>query len=361
MLTRRAFTTSLASVGVTMLSVHRSTAQSLPTIRLGNAAGIIDPQLIFMTMGQHPKIDYYKQEGCALDIINMSGSGQTMQAIIAGHVETSSLAPIAYLPVFAKNPNVDVVYVYAWLRSPHWGVAVKPDSPIKSLQDLKGKNIGIRNKGDTGYFGAVGMLKEIGMDPDKDVEWISVDQGGPAGDALYRGRVDAMAFWDGGFARIETAGFKLRYLPNSPGMQQLFGQAYCIRRSDFKKNRDVYVRFFRAMAKSTVFAYADTDLAIKLHWDLYPETKPKGKSDQEAMADARVVVNSRRDKWMPAPWQSDKRFGAMNADEWRAQLKFLGLEGTVQNVDPIFSTDIIDDVNNFDRDKVLALVKTLST
>lgn len=64
---------------------------------------------------------------------------------------------------------------------------------------------------------------------------------------------------------------------------------------------------------------------------------------------------------MPAPWQADKRFGAMNADEWRAQLKFLGLEGTVPSVDPIFTADILDDVNNFDRDKVLALVKTLSS
>ena len=35
-------------------------------------------------------------------------------------------------------------------------MAVKPDSPVKSLAELKGKQIGIRNQGDTGYFGARG-------------------------------------------------------------------------------------------------------------------------------------------------------------------------------------------------------------
>jgi len=49
-------------------------------------------------------------------------------------------------------------------------VAVKPDSPIKSLAELKGKKIGIRNQGDTGYFGARAMFKEIDINPDKDVE-----------------------------------------------------------------------------------------------------------------------------------------------------------------------------------------------
>ena len=359
MTTRRVFNSGLAAAGLTMLSVSRVKGQDLPVIRLGNAAGIIDPQLIFMTVGQHPKVDYYRAEGCSLDIINMSGSGQTMQAIIAGHVETSALAPIAYLPVFANNPGIDVIYPYCWLRQPHWSVAVKPDSPVRSLQDLKGKNIGIRNKGDTGYFGAVAMLKEIGIDPDTDVQWTSIDQGGPAGDAIYRGRVDAMAFWDGGFARIENGGFPLRQLPNSPGMRQLFGQAYCVRKSDFRKNRDLYVRFFRAMAKSTIFAYADTDLSIALHWDLYPETKPKGKTEQEAMQEARVVVNSRRDKWFAAPYQSDKRLGAMNEDEWKAQVQFVGLTGKIKDVKPAFTTDILDEVNNFDHDKVLELVKKL--
>src|SRR5262249_38871260 len=305
-------------------------------------------------------LNYYEEEGCRMDILNMSGVGQTIQAVASGNCDTSAISPVAFLNVYAKNPNLDIIFPYCWLRQAHWSVAVKPDSPIKSLAELKGKSIGIRNQGDTGYLGARAMFKELGIDPDKDVEWIPVGEGGPAGQAVYSGRVAAMAFWDGSFARIEVAGFPLRHLPNSPGMQKLFGNAYGIRRSELAKNRDLYVRFFRAMAKGTVFSYANPDLAIRLHWEIYPESKPKGKTDREAFTEAKKIVDSRKDKWSPRPWQTDKGFGAMSKEEWEAQVHFAGLDGQVKDVSSVFTNDLIDDINKFDRKAIEDKARSMS-
>jgi NitT/TauT family transport system substrate-binding protein len=350
MITRRRFTGMMQSGAAALIAApYVARGQSLPVVRLGNAAGLIDPQVTFLTMGQHPRLKFYEEEGCQMEILNLSGVGQSIQAIASNNCDTSAVSPIAFLNVYAKTPHIDITFPYCWLRQPHWSIAVKPDSPTRSLADLKGKKIGIRNQGDTGYFGARAMFREIGINPDADVEWISVGEGGPAGEAVYRGRIDAMAFWDGSFARIEIAGFPLRQLPNSPGMQKLFGNCYGIRRSELAKNRDLYVRFFRAMAKSTVFAYANVDLSIKLHWELYPESKPKGKTEQEAFAEARKILESRKDKWFAAPWQTDKRFGAMTREEWEAQVAFAGLEGQVKDVGPVFTTELLDEINKFDR------------
>ena len=203
------------------------------------------------------------------------------------------------------------------------------------------------------------MLKELAINPDKDVEWVSIGEGGPAGEAVYKGRVDAMAFWDGAFARIEVAGFPFRFLSNTPGVQKAFGNSYCIRKSDLPGKRDLYVRFFRAMAKSTVFAYANVDLSIRLHWDIYPESKPKGKSDEEAMREARLVVNSRKDKWMPGAWQADKRFGAMSKEEWEAHVRFAGLEGEIKDVSPMFTSEMLDEINAFERAPILELARSM--
>jgi NitT/TauT family transport system substrate-binding protein len=360
MITRRQFSSLLGSAAVGAVAApYVARGQSLPVVRLGNAAGIIDPQLIFLTMGQHPKLNYYKEEGCQMDIVNLSGAGQSIQAIASGNADTSAVSPTAFLNVFSKSPSIDVVFSYCWLRQPHWSVAVKPDSPIKSLSELKGKKIGIRNQGDTGYFGARAMFREIGINPDKDVEWVSVGAGGPAGEAVYRGRIDAMAFWDAAFARIGIAGFPLRHLPNTPGMQKLFGNCYGVQHTALKKNRDLYVRFFRAMAKSTVFAHANPDVSIRMHWEIYPESKPKGKTDQQAFEEARTVVNSRRDKWLPGSWQKDKRFGAMAKEEWEAQVHFAGLEGKIKDVSPVFTNDIIADVNKFDSAAIVAKAKAM--
>src|SRR5690242_16701844 len=177
MITRRRFNALTAAGAATatagaLAAPHTARAQSLPVVRLGNAAGIIDTQVIFLTMGQHPRLKFYEEEGCRMEILNLSGVGQSIQAIASNNCDTSAVSPIAFLGVYAKNPNLDITFPYCWLRQPHWSVAVKPDSPVKSLTELKGKNIGIRNQGDTGYFGARAMFKELGIDPDKDVDWV---------------------------------------------------------------------------------------------------------------------------------------------------------------------------------------------
>src|SRR5690349_6705457 len=120
MITRRRFTALAGTALVAAPYVAR--AQSLPVIRLGNAAGLIDTQVIFLTMGQHPRLDYYAEEGCKMEILNMSGVGQTIQAVAGGNCETSAISPVAFLNVYAKNPNIDVVFPYCWLRQAHWSI-----------------------------------------------------------------------------------------------------------------------------------------------------------------------------------------------------------------------------------------------
>jgi NitT/TauT family transport system substrate-binding protein len=361
MLNRRQFSLLAASTGVALVSPGPLNAQGHRTMRMANAAGVVDPQLMFATVGQNKRLGYYEKEGVALEVVNMSGSAQTLQAIASGNSETANISPIFFLPLVAKDPSIDIINVYAWLRVPSQGVVVKPDSPIKQLSDLKGKTVGIRNQGDSGYPFARAMFTELGINPDKDIEWVPIGEGGPAGQMIYRGAVDAMAFWDGSFARIENAGFPLRYLENSPGMKKLNGSQYGVRKSDLAKNRDHYVRYFRAMAKSTIFAVTNPELSIKLHWEVYPETKPKGKSDADALKEALNVVNARKDKWIAAPWQKDKRMGAMDLSEFEAQVKFAGLSDKLdtKTLATTFTNDLIDEINAFDADAVRASAKSM--
>jgi NitT/TauT family transport system substrate-binding protein len=242
----------------------------------------------------------------------------------------------------------------------HWSVTVRPDRPIHELRELKGKKIGIRNPGDTGYFGAKAMLRELGLDPERDVEWVSVGSGAPAGQALDRGLVDALAIWDGEYARIENLGFQLRHLPNTAGMKELFGAAYGVNRSGLTANRDTLVRFFRALARSTMFAATNPALAIRLHWELYPESKPKGKTPERALTEALHVIRARTWKWIPAPWHEDQRMGGMTLRQWQAQVKFVQLQDRIPDARVLFTTELLDDINAFDRTAVENLAKKLT-
>jgi NitT/TauT family transport system substrate-binding protein len=359
MLTRREFGKALGGAAVGAVAAPYVASSAVPVIRLGNAAGINDAQLSFLTVGRHPKLGFYSAEGVDVDVINMNSSSQTLQALATGSVDVTNLSIATYLPLVAKNPSLNIISAYVWLRQNQAAVGVKPDSPLQSVADLKGKKIGIRNQGDTGYITMLSEFEELGLDPQKDAEWVSVGSGGPAGAALYNGHVDALAIWDGELARVEIAGFKLRYLPNTPGVQHLFGGTYGVGRDALARDRARLSGFFRAMAKSTIVAGTNPEAAVRLHWELYPESKPKGKSEADALKEALYIIASRRAKWFAAPWQTDKRMGASSLEEWQAWSRYTKTGDKIKDVSVLFTNDLIAAANDFDHAAVEQQAKAL--
>ena len=97
-----------------------------------------------------------------------------------------------------------------------------------------------------------------------------------------------------------------------------------------------------------------------MHWEIYPESKPKGFDDAKALADARLIVESRKDKWLAAPWQSDKRFGASTPAEWEAQVAFTGLGDKIKDVRSIYTDELIDEINRFDQAAIVAQARSIT-
>ncbi|MCC7346246.1 MAG: ABC transporter substrate-binding protein [Variibacter sp.] len=353
MLTRRQFgqTAAAAAAGlVAMPSVLRAQTKKF---RLALASGVNDAQVAFNTIGMHERIGWYKQEGVELEIVNTTSTAQPIQLLTNGQAELATTAPGIYFPLMADNPTLPLISGYVWMPRIHNGVVVKPDSKIQSIAELKGKTIGIRNTGDSGYSFLQAVFKQMGIDPQKDVEWLGVGAGGPAGQALYRDAVQAIAIWDVEFVRIEIAGFKLRHLPNPPSAQHLFGNTYLVNKNAVEKDKAAYGRFLRAIAKGQIFTALNPGAAVRLHWDLYPETKPKGKTDEESFKEMIRILEVRRDKWFPQPTAKDQRMGALGPDQWEESRKFIGLLNPkvekVADVNKLFTTELLDDANKFDR------------
>ncbi|GGJ20912.1 phosphate/phosphite/phosphonate ABC transporter substrate-binding protein [Paenibacillus hunanensis] len=73
-------------------------------------------------------------------------------------------------------------------------IIVKKDSPIKSLTDLKGKKIGWQDvTSSAGYVFPAAELKKAGIDPDTDVQGVTIKGHDAAVMALLNGQVDAVA------------------------------------------------------------------------------------------------------------------------------------------------------------------------
>jgi NitT/TauT family transport system substrate-binding protein len=201
------------------------------------------------------------------------------------------------------------------------------------------------------------LLKLSNIDPAKDVQWLAVGSGITAGQALQRGNVDALVYFDTGFGQIEGAGIKMRYLPLPDGLPKVGGLYVSASKEFLATKRKEAVGFARAIAKGSLFVRQNPEAAAYIFIKQYPEAAPRGKSLAEQIKAVKIPVEKRA----PLFTSYDKSvhdFGRIAAPEWQDEVKFLGLEGKVKNVSELFTNDLIDEINKFDRDAVIHQAKT---
>ena len=100
--------------------------------------------------------------------------------------------------------------VYSAVNHYNSQIAALADGPIQDVKDFKGKQVGVFSlpSGGVPYLKAV--LREAGLDPEKDVTMVPTGAGAPALQALNSGTVAALSLWAGAFAVFENQGAKLK-------------------------------------------------------------------------------------------------------------------------------------------------------
>jgi NitT/TauT family transport system substrate-binding protein len=120
---------ALPAAADTALTVGKAqaNADSIITVDVGNDAGI------------------FKKHGLDLQILNFEGGSKLIQALTAGSADIGIGAGIQMAFIARGAPMLAVCEDTTTL--PYFSIGVPYDSPIKTLDDLKGKIIGISNSG----------------------------------------------------------------------------------------------------------------------------------------------------------------------------------------------------------------------
>jgi len=133
---------------------------------------------------------YFKEEGLNITgLISSAGGGTTLRNMLAGggspYGEVNPVAVVSAVLAGADlkivSDNVLTVAEFVW--------AVKPDSPIKTLKDLKGKKIGYTNPRSTSQALDNLLLEQAGY-KQGDVELVKTGGFGEGVAALEAGQVD---------------------------------------------------------------------------------------------------------------------------------------------------------------------------
>ncbi|MGH7015144.1 MAG: ABC transporter substrate-binding protein [Stellaceae bacterium] len=325
--------------------------QVLPTLKLGVGLKILNATFMNVMIGE--RLGFMREQGYHLEGLALGSLSSTFIAMDKGDIQFGVISPSVALPLYAKGqlPPIQAFYEYTYPYK--WDVAVKPGSPIKDYADLKGKKIGVSNLGATDYPVTREVLKNLGIDPDKDVSWVVVGEGVSAGVALERGVIDALAYYDTGFGAIEGAGMQLRYLPRPDRIPFIGGFFIGARRDYIAKNRAACVAFGRSIAMSTVYILANPAAGARAFLDMFPGTAPRGVTPSEAVQRTIETVKRRLTLYRP-PYKGAK-LGSIQEKEWRAEADFIGLK--IADVKPLFTNALIDEINEFDKEKVIALAK----
>jgi NitT/TauT family transport system substrate-binding protein len=112
-------------------------------------------------LGQQAGI--FKKQGLVLDLLFTQGSGETMQAVIAGSVDIGTgVGTYGSMGAFSKGAPVRAIgNATTGAHDLYW--YVRADSPIRSLKDAAGKTIAFSTVGSSTNVIVLGLMKETGV------------------------------------------------------------------------------------------------------------------------------------------------------------------------------------------------------
>ena len=185
-----------------------ASAAELRKVKIAMSSAAMSPSYPYLYVAG--RLGFWKEEGLDVDILLTQGSAQTIQLLAADQVTVGLLNPEPVVVARAmRDLPIRSVACIGDIFS--WATAVAPDSPIKTVADLKGKKIGVFNLASGGVFYIKARAIEAGLDPDKDLTFIPVGFGAPAAEALRSNGVDAILLWRAAFVALENADVPLRF------------------------------------------------------------------------------------------------------------------------------------------------------
>jgi ABC-type nitrate/sulfonate/bicarbonate transport system substrate-binding protein len=202
---------------------------------------------------------YYKDEGLDLDVIEAAG-GVATPALVSGDVQFSTSGSSA-ISAIMKGARLKVLAVGE--DRPSWQIwTTKPE--IKTFQDLKGLQVGILSRGDTGEVAIRYVLKKQGL-PQDFVSYTPMGSSLGTRMAVVRaGSLPAAVLQPAEVETLRAAGGLANAHMIMDLAQEVRSTFNGLATSDdmIKNHADTVLRFVRATRKGMIYARDNRDGAI---------------------------------------------------------------------------------------------------
>lgn len=304
---------------------------------------------------------FYAQEGLDVEIQTVAGSSAAVNLLANGRAQFTTHGTAGLFTGVDKG--VPMKGFICQIPDYFISIAVDRAGPIQTFDQLKGKTIGVPAMAGSPMIVTKSVMSAHGWDPDKDVQFLAVGTGLPALDALRRGRVEALVAFDAPFALFEFNGGDFRYFRPPPMSTLGFAHTTNTLVSTLEKEPEMVAGLGRAMAKAIVYmAAAPSEELTKLHFKVFPATRPTGLSDdQVTRLDAlRLKARLAFMRIQKRVFDRTERLGDATDAEVEGQRDLLKLGNEIQNPQPAsayFTRQFVDAFNQIDIPRLIEEAK----
>ncbi len=344
-----------ATVVLTAWLAAGSPVSAETTIRVGWCASTISAAASPYAVAQ--KMGWFGERGVKVIVTPLPGSSDCVREVATGDLPFSvpSIEPLLVI----HPQGVKAKIFYTAYQSFGYGIAVADDSPIKTFADLKGKTIGVTSMASAGFVVARAQLSQAGIDPTTQARIVVAGEGAQTAALLRAKQVDALSQFDTQYAMVENAGQKLRQLPLGE-MAQYPGNGFLALEQTLVDRRTDAIAVARGFAMGEIFAMANPEAAIRILYEVYPQTRPTGKDEETAVRDDTKVLRARMAHW-DLKSGGVTRWGESNVANFDSYIDFLVKWKVAQQKVPageLVTNDLVPEINaSFDQGKIEAAAR----
>jgi NitT/TauT family transport system substrate-binding protein len=297
--------------------------------------------------------DFFKDEHLNVERDHVASASLCAQLVATGKADVCSMSVEPVLQGYEKG--VRLQFFLARAVSYSYLLAVLDDSPIRTLADFKGADLGEINAGSTAELSANSMLSGAGLKM-TDYSYIPVGNG-PAGlDALLNKRVAGLAFGYSEITTYEVIGHVKFRLFRDPILKDIANVGYAATPATIATKGDLLQRYSRAIAKAALFIRENPAAAARLYLELQVGG---GRVTPGALETTTQSLTLLKD-YLPAADPSNPRIGYLSPRGLELYSRYLVDAGMAHQVVPgsaVVTDQFIGFANDFDHRAVTALAK----
>src|SRR5918995_1324738 len=198
----------------------------------------------------------FRKHGLDTKLVYIAGGSRVIQSMLSGDIQIAAAAPSS--AVDATLSGADLVTVAGMVNVAAFYLVV--GSEIKSIQDLRGRPVGITRYGASTDFTLRYLLRKSGLEPDKDVPVLQLGGQIELAAALESGRIVGAITAPPAMIKMEKSGGKVLVAPRSIGLR--FPHVGIVARESYlQNNRDTVKRFLQAYSEGVALLIRDKEAA----------------------------------------------------------------------------------------------------